>query len=154
MAEFNSFINRHFNISLLFLVTGLFFGLFYSLNLLGFNIESQVFTAPNLRSVHISLMLYGFVTLLLSYLPFFLIQKEAGVSIKGLAYLEIFTIIWYIFLIFMTVSLLFGNQRELAFYDFPYELNYIYKYNFKRFHSSLNYKKPMNVYLDFIKKVA
>ena len=31
---------------------------------------------------------------------------------------------------------------------------YIYKYNFKRFHSSLNYKKPMNVYLDFIKKVA
>ena len=31
---------------------------------------------------------------------------------------------------------------------------FIYKYNFKRFHSSLNYKKPMNVYLDFIKKVA
>ncbi len=31
---------------------------------------------------------------------------------------------------------------------------YIYKYNFKRFHSSLNYQKPMNIYLDFIKKSA
>jgi len=31
---------------------------------------------------------------------------------------------------------------------------YIHKYNFKRFHSSLNYKKPMNVYLDFIQKSA
>jgi putative transposase len=31
---------------------------------------------------------------------------------------------------------------------------YIYKYNFKRYHSSLNYKKPMNVYLDFIQKSA
>ena len=32
--------------------------------------------------------------------------------------------------------------------------NYIYKYNFKRFHSRLNYKKPMNIYLDGLKKVA
>lgn len=31
---------------------------------------------------------------------------------------------------------------------------YIYKYNFKRFHSSLKYKKPMNVYLEQIKNVA
>jgi putative transposase len=31
---------------------------------------------------------------------------------------------------------------------------YMHKYNFKRFHSSLNYKKPMNVYLDFIQKSA
>lgn len=31
---------------------------------------------------------------------------------------------------------------------------YIFKYNFKRFHSSLNYQKPMNVYLEFMKKVA
>jgi putative transposase len=31
---------------------------------------------------------------------------------------------------------------------------YIHKYNFKRYHSSLNYKKPMNVYLDFIQKLA
>jgi putative transposase len=31
---------------------------------------------------------------------------------------------------------------------------YIHKYNFKRFHSSLKYQKPMNVYLDFIQKTA
>ena len=31
---------------------------------------------------------------------------------------------------------------------------FIHKYNFKRFHSSLNYQKPMNVYLDFIQKTA
>lgn len=32
--------------------------------------------------------------------------------------------------------------------------SYIYKYNFKRFHSSIGYQKPMNLYLDFIKNVA
>ncbi len=31
---------------------------------------------------------------------------------------------------------------------------FIYKYNFKRFHLSLNYQKPMSVYLSFIEKVA
>ena len=31
---------------------------------------------------------------------------------------------------------------------------FIYKYNFKRFHSSLKYQKPMNIYLDFIQKTA
>lgn len=31
---------------------------------------------------------------------------------------------------------------------------YIYKYNFKRFHSSINYQKPMNLYLESIKNVA
>ncbi len=32
--------------------------------------------------------------------------------------------------------------------------NYIYKYNFKRFHSSIDYKKPMNLYLKSVKMVA
>lgn len=31
---------------------------------------------------------------------------------------------------------------------------YIHKYNFKRFHSSLDYRKPMNVYLDYLKNVG
>lgn len=30
--------------------------------------------------------------------------------------------------------------------------SYIHKYNFKRFHSALNYQKPMNVYLEGMKK--
>lgn len=32
--------------------------------------------------------------------------------------------------------------------------NYIHKYNFKRFHSAIGYKKPMNLYLEFIKNVG
>ena len=32
--------------------------------------------------------------------------------------------------------------------------NWMYKYNFKRFHSSIEYKKPMNVYLNDIESVA
>lgn len=31
---------------------------------------------------------------------------------------------------------------------------FFHKYNFKRFHSSFNYQKPMSVYLDFIQKTA
>jgi putative transposase len=31
---------------------------------------------------------------------------------------------------------------------------YIHKYNFKRFHSSLNYQKPMNIYLEYLKNVG
>ena len=31
---------------------------------------------------------------------------------------------------------------------------FIHKYNFKRFHASLSYQKPMNIYLDFIQKTA
>ncbi len=31
---------------------------------------------------------------------------------------------------------------------------YIHKYNFKRFHSSINYQKPMNMYLEYLKNVA
>lgn len=31
---------------------------------------------------------------------------------------------------------------------------YIHKYNFKRFHSAIGYKKPMNLYLEFVKSVG
>jgi putative transposase len=32
--------------------------------------------------------------------------------------------------------------------------NYIYKYNFERFHSSIGYKQPMNYYLKIVQKAA
>ena len=31
---------------------------------------------------------------------------------------------------------------------------YMYKYNFKRFHSAIGYQKPMNLYLEFVENVA
>jgi len=32
--------------------------------------------------------------------------------------------------------------------------NYIYKYNFKRFYSTIGYQKPMNLYLKYLKNVG
>ena len=125
MENFNSFINRNFKISIVFFALGLFFGIIYSINLLGFSINSETLNPVNIRSIHISLMLYGFIPLMLSYLPFLLINKEVGTNNEGLRYLNLYTIFWYIFLIFMVVSLLLGKGRGLAFYDFAYELNFL-----------------------------
>ncbi|QKF83490.1 hypothetical protein [Halarcobacter ebronensis] len=125
LNSFENFVNKHFKISLIFLFLAFVFGILYSTNLLGFYIDSQTLNPANIRSLHISLMLYGFVPLMLSYLPFLLINKEGVKSAQGLRYLSLYTIFWYIFLVFMISSLLFGNTRGLAFYDFPYELNFI-----------------------------
>lgn len=124
-TNFELFINKHFKISIAFFALGLFFGIIYSLNLLGLVIDSQTLNPVNMRAIHISLMLYGFVPLMLSYLPFLLINKEVENSREGLRYLNLYTIIWYIFLVFMVVSLLLGKNRGLAFYDFAYELNFL-----------------------------
>lgn len=125
MDNFNKFIQTHFSISLISLAVGLFFGIIYSVNLLGFSVDSQTLLPSSIRSIHISLMLYGFVPLMLSYLPFLLINKEVGSCKQGLHFLNLYSIFWYIFIIFMMISLLFGNTRGLSFYDFPYELNFI-----------------------------
>ncbi|MFX4236678.1 hypothetical protein ACOL3F_12200, partial [Aliarcobacter butzleri] len=74
----------------------------------------------NMRAIHVSLMLYGFVPVKPSYLPFLHINKEAGISNEGLKFLILYTLIWYIFLVFMVISLLLGKNRGLAFYDFAY----------------------------------
>ena len=123
--NFENFIINHFKISIAFFALGLIFGIIYSINLLGFSIDSETLNPVNMRSIHISLMLYGFVPLMLSYLPFLLINKEVGVCDEGIRYLNLYTIIWYIFLVFMVVSLLLGKSRGLAFYDFAYELNFL-----------------------------
>lgn len=125
MDSFTKFMRFHFNIAFIFFVVGLLFGLVYSLNLLGITIDSQTLDPYSIRSIHISLMLYGFITLMLSMLPFLLIYKEAGYLDADLHYLSLFFIFWYIFLIYMIVSILFGNTRGLAFYDYAYPLNFI-----------------------------
>ena len=108
-----------------FFALGLFFGLYYSINLLGYALDSEMLLPSNVRSAHISLMLYGFVPLMLSYLPFLLLHKDLGVNRKALRYLELYAYFWYFFLVVMTLSLLMGVRRHLAFYDFHYSLNAI-----------------------------
>ena len=110
---------------MIFFIIGLSFGLLYSLNLLGLQVNSQMLNPTDVRAVHLSLMLYGFIPLMLSYLPFLLLHKDLGVNLKALRYLEIYSIFWYVFLSAMIVSLLMHVTRGLAFYDFHYSLNAI-----------------------------
>ena len=125
MDIFQNTIKKHFYISLIFFILGLSFGFYYSINLLGFVIDSEMLNPANVRSVHISLMLYGFIPLMLSYLPFLLLHKDLGVNLKALRYIELYSIFWYVFLCLMSISLLMGVTRGLAFYDFHYSLNAI-----------------------------
>ena len=59
--NFENFIINHFKISIAFFALGLIFGIIYSINLLGFSIDSETLNPVNMRSIHISLMLYGSV---------------------------------------------------------------------------------------------
>ena len=90
LNNFDNFINRNFKISIAFFALGLLFGIIYSINLLGFSINSQSLNPENMRAIHISLMLYGFIPLMLSYLPFLLINKEVGTDDEGLRYLNLY----------------------------------------------------------------
>ena len=123
MEQFQSIIKKHFYFSLSFFALGIVFGLIYSVNLLGYSLNSAVLDPQNIRSIHISLMLYGFIPLMMSYLPFLLISKDIGYDHKAMRYLELYTYFWYVFLIVMMISLLLGIKRGLAFYDFHYSLN-------------------------------
>lgn len=125
MEKFSDFIQYAFKISALFLVAGLACGLYYSLNLLGYAFASDMLNPAYVRSVHVSLMLYGFVPLMLSFLPFVVMAKDGIVSDKGLEKLKIYFTLWCIFLVLMSVTLLFGINRGLVFYDFAYELNFL-----------------------------
>lgn len=111
----------HIIFSYFFLLLAAFFGLLYALQLIG--IGQELIRPDIVRSLHISLMLYGFVPLMMSLLPFALFDKEGLMNTKSIYYLERYLIFWYIFLVFLVFSLLNGVMRGLPFYDFPYELN-------------------------------
>ena len=102
---FSNFIDKNFKISIAFFALGLFFGIVYSINLLGFSLNSETLNPANMRAIHISLMLYGFIPLMLSYLPFLLINKEVGFDKEGLRYLELYSLTWFIFLVFMILPM-------------------------------------------------
>ena len=116
-------LTPHIYFSYFFFVLAAFFGLLYALELVG--VGTELLRPDLVRSLHISLMLYGFVPLMMTLLPFALFDKEGIMKEEGIWYLERFLYLWYIFLIFMILSILAGNVRALPFYDFPYELNII-----------------------------
>ncbi len=126
MTEFSDFVRRQFRISVLFLFLGLGLGVTYSLQLLGLVPGTWgALSLLHLRSAHISLMLYGFIPLAIAFLPFSLCARD-GVSLRGaLPLLRAFFLTWHGFLVIMTATLLSGLRRQLTFYDYVYELNFL-----------------------------
>lgn len=125
MGKLSKFLERNLPLLFLWLLLGLFAGLVYALEILGLDGSMTLLSPERARSLHISQMLYGFFPLVLSLLPFALFEKEGVLTSKALGYLAKYLIVWNVFLLFMSVSILFGNIRGLPFYDFPYQLNFI-----------------------------
>lgn len=119
------FINDELPLLLFWLVLGLVAGLIYSLELIGVDESMMLLSVQRARSLHISQMLYGFFPLILSLLPFALFEKEGVLTQNALKNLHRYFVLWNVFLLFMSVSILFGNIRGLPFYDFSYQLNFI-----------------------------
>jgi hypothetical protein len=112
-------------LALLWLLLALSAGFIYSIELMGVDGTMSLLSPERARSLHISLMLYGFFPLFLSLLPFALFEKEGVLTSNALAHLRRYLVVWNFFLLFMTMALLFGNLRGLPFYDFPYQLNFL-----------------------------
>ena len=119
------FINDELPLAFVWLILGLFAGLVYALEMVGLDGSMTLLSPERARSLHISQMLYGFFPLMLSLLPFALFQKEGVLSETAIGHLRRYFVIWNLFLLFMSMALLFGNIRGLPFYDFPYQLNFL-----------------------------
>ena len=103
----------HIWFSYFFLVLAAFFGLLYALQLLGLGVD---LIRPDLvRSLHISLMLYGFIPLMMTLLPFALFDKEGVMKAEGIWYLERFFVpLVYLF----DLSHFFYPCREYTWFAF------------------------------------
>ncbi len=115
------FLLPHFWFAYAFFLIALLFGLLYSLQLLG--IGASLFRPDLARSMHLTLMLYSFLPLMMTVLPFALFEKEGVLSADSLRSLSVFFVLWYLFLLFAMLAIARGDTRGLPFYDFPYELN-------------------------------
>jgi len=125
MDTLSKFLNDHLPLLLMWLLLGLFAGLVYALELVGMDSSMTLLSPERARSLHISQMLYGFIPLVLSLLPFALFDQEGVLTPKALRHLTRYMVVWNTFLLFMTMALLFGTLRGLPFYDFPYQLTFI-----------------------------
>jgi cytochrome c oxidase cbb3-type subunit I len=121
----SKFINDSLPLAFVWLILGLFAGLVYALEMVGLDGSMTLLSPERARSLHISQMLYGFFPLMLSLLPFALFQKEGVLSETAIGYLRRYFVVWNLFLLFMSMAILFGNIRGLPFYDFPYQLNFL-----------------------------
>ncbi len=119
------FINDELPLAFVWLILGLFAGLVYALEMLGLDGSMTLLSPERARSLHISQMLYGFFPLMLSLLPFALFQKEGVLSENAIGHLRRYFVVWNLFLLFMSMAIVFGNIRGLPFYDFPYQLNFL-----------------------------
>jgi cbb3-type cytochrome oxidase subunit 1 len=119
------FLKSEFNLLLFWLILGLSVGAIYSLQLLGVGDYGTLLVASRMRSLHISQMLYGFFPLILSLLPFALFQKDGILDTRIIKYLQMYFVVWNLFLLLMSLTILFGDMRGLPFYDFDYLLNFL-----------------------------
>ena len=107
-------------------LSSVFFGMLYSAQLIGFDLFVDTALNPqNVRSLHITLMLYGPVMLALSLLPFALFDRDKLPLDNIVTPMKNYFLFWHLFLFMSVVTIMFGVQRELPFYDFAYELNFI-----------------------------
>lgn len=119
------FLKNEFSLLLFWLILGLGAGFVYSLQLLGVGDYNTLLVASRMRSLHISQMLYGFFPLILSLLPFALFQKDNILDAHIIKYLQRYFIVWNLFLLLISLTILFGDMRGLPFYDFDYWLNFL-----------------------------
>lgn len=125
MVLLKKFTNDELPLSFVWLILGLLSGLVYALEIVGLDGSMTLLSPERARSLHISQMLYGFFPLMLSLLPFALFEKEGVLSESAIAHLRRYFVVWNLFLLFMSMAILFGNIRGLPFYDFPYQLNFL-----------------------------
>lgn len=126
MEKFSNLVASVIPIWAFIFLGSIFVGVIYAAQMVGFSLVSDTLLNPfAVRSLHITLMLYGPLMLALSLLPFALFAKD-GLDLKdAIEPLRNYFLLWHLFLFTAVISILLGVRRELPFYDFAYELNFI-----------------------------
>jgi cytochrome c oxidase cbb3-type subunit 1 len=126
MAKFNSLVHQIVPIWAWILLSSIFVGTIFAAQYMGLTVLSETLLNPaTTRSLHITLMLYGPIMLAVSLLPFALFDKDGLNLDDAVVPLRNYFFLWHLFLFMAVVSIIMGAQRNLAFYDFAYELNFI-----------------------------
>lgn len=126
MERFSSLVENLVLIWVWIFLGAIFVGAIYAWQYLGYSTLNETLLHPaTTRSLHITLMLYGPIMLALSLLPFALFHKDGLNLNDAVVPLRNYFFLWHLFLFMAVISILFGVQRNLAFYDFAYELNFV-----------------------------